>query len=194
MQRLAIVVALAAFLACAGSGGSGGSTAEPLRKEASAVVAIHARVKAIDQPKRLVTLTDDSGGEASFYADEAVKNFAQVKVGDEVVGKLAESVVVEVREPTPEEAAEGASILDVAARAEPGARPAGLFVRQITAVLVIEAIDKAASTATLRGPAGNAHVVAVRNPANLDRVAVGDSVVATYTEALALEVRAPAAP
>jgi hypothetical protein len=194
MQRLAIVAALALLAACAGSGGSGGETAEPLRREAQQVVAVKATVKAIDQRTRRVTLVDESGGEAVFYADEGVKNLAQVKPGDVLEGRLAESVVLEVREPTPQEAAEGASILEVAATAEPGQRPAGVFARQITAVLVIEAIDKAAGTATLRGPAGVARVVPVRNKANLDRVAVGDTVVATYTEALSLEVRAPEAP
>lgn len=155
---------------------------------------IRAHVKAIDQRTRRVTLVDDAGGEAVFYADEGVKNLAQVKPGDVLEGRLAESVVLEVREPTPQEAAEGAAILEVAAAAEPGQRPAGVFARQITAVLVIEAIDKAAGTATLRGPSGASRVVPVRDPANLDRVAIGDTVVATYTESLALEVRAPEAP
>jgi hypothetical protein len=194
MQRLAIAAALAALVACAGSGGSGGEDAPPLRREITEVVPIQARVKAIDHATRRVTLVDDAGGEAVFQADEAVKNLDQVKPGDVLSGRLAESVVLEVREPTPEEAAAGASILEVAATAEPGQRPAGVFARQITAVLVIEAIDKAAGTATLRGPSGAARVVPVRDPANLDRVAVGDTVVATYTESLALEVRAPDAP
>jgi len=195
MQRLAILVALAVLAGCAGSGGSGsgGAAAPPLRREVTDVVAVQARVKAIDQKTRQVTLVDDGGGEATFYADEGVRNLAQVKVGDRLVGQLAQSVVLEVREPTPQEAAEGASILEVAARAEPGQRPAGVYVREITAVLVIEAIDEAAGTATLRGPAGNARVVPVRDRANLDRVAVGDTVVATYTESLALEVRGPEA-
>ena len=188
--RIALVLFAASLAACAGSGGS--SEEAPLRREDTAVLEIRARVSAIDHAKRLVTLQDASGEEATFEADAGVRNLAQVKVGDVVTGQLAESVVLELREPTAEEAAAGATILEVAASAEPGARPAGVFVRQITAVLVVEGLDKKASTATLVGPAGNAHVVPVRNPAVLDRVAVGDTVVATYTESLALEVNAPA--
>jgi hypothetical protein len=194
MPRIAIAVFLVASLAaCAGSGGSD-STAGPLRREVTEVVAIEARVKAIDHEKRLVTLTDAAGGEATFYADEAVRNLPQVKVGDRLVGRLVESLALEVREPTPEEAAEGAKVLEVAAVAEPGERPAGVFARRITAVLVIEALDRAASTATLRGPSGAAQAVAVRDPATFDRVAVGDTVVATYSESLSLQVQAPDAP
>jgi hypothetical protein len=193
-MRLAILIALAGLVGCAGTGGPGGSAGEPLRREETQVVSVQARVKAVDLEKRLVTLTDASGDEAVFHADEAVKNLPQVRVGDEVVGELAESVVLEVRPATPEERAAGASILEVAATAEPGQRPAGRFVRQIRAVLTIEAIDAEAGTATLRGPAGNARVVPVRDRRNLERVKIGDTVVATYTEALSLEVRAPTGP
>lgn len=189
--RFCFVFVTAMLAACAGSGGSGGEA--PLRREDTAVLEIRARVTAIDQAKRLVTLQDDAGGEATFEADAGVKNLAQVHVGDELVGKLAESLVLELREPTAAEAEAGVSILEVIAAAEPGRKPAGEFVRQIRAVLTIDAIDKAAGTATLRGPAGNARTIKARDPANLDRVRVGDSVVATYTEGLRLEVRAPAA-
>lgn len=193
MQRLArVLVALAAPAALAGCAGSGGS-AEPIRREIVDVVAVQAKVAAIDRAQRRVTLVDASGGEAAFQADEAVRNFDQIQVGDEMVGKLVEALVLEVRQPTPEEAAAGLAVLEVAARAEPGQRPAGLYVRQITAVLTIDALDREARTATLRGPAGNARVVPVRNPANFDRVDVGDEVVATYTESLSLEVLAPGA-
>ena len=193
MTRSLIVVVLVALMACAGSGGSGSEQATPLRREDKQVLTLRATVKAVDQKKRLLTLTDESGGEAVFYADEAVKNLPQVKPGDQLVGELVQSVVLELRAPTPQELASGASVLELTAAAEPGQRPAGLFVRQIQAVLTIEAIDKTAGTATLRGPAGNSHTIPARDPRNLDRVKVGDSVVATYTEALQLEVVAPPA-
>jgi|SRR5262245_37780060 len=189
-MRLALLTVLTLLVGCAGSGGSSGTA--PLRREETQVTSFEARVKAVDLQKRLVTLTGDGGGDAVFHADEGVKNLPQVKVGDRVVGQLAESVVLEVRPPTQDELDSGASVLEVAATAQPGEKPAGVYARQITAVLTIEAIDKAAGTATLRGPAGNSRVVPVRDPANLDRVKVGDTVVATYTEALSLEVQPPA--
>ena len=191
-MRLAL---LTLSLALAGCAGSGGSSDTPLRREETQVTTFQARVKAVDHEKRLVTLTDEAGGdEAVFHADAGVKNLAQVKPGDRLVGQLAESVVLEVRPPTEEELASGADVLEVLATAEPGEKPAGVYARQITAVLTIEAIDKAGGTATLRGPAGNSRVVPVRDPRNLERVKIGDTVVATYTEALSLEVVAPAAP
>jgi hypothetical protein len=191
--RRPLVLAVAILTACAGSGGSGGETAEPLRREDVQVVTVSARVAAIDHDARLVTIADESGGEATFYADPAVKNLPQVKVGDELVGELVQSVVLELRAPTQEELDAGTSLLDVVATAAPGEKPAGQFVRQIRAILTVQAIDKQAGTATLVGPAGNARTIPARDPKNLDLVKVGDTVVATYTEALRLEVRAPAA-
>jgi hypothetical protein len=191
-MRSAFLILLVAVSGCAGSGGSSDET--PLRREATEVVTFQARVKAIDLETRTVTLTGGAGEDAVFHADEGIKNLPQVRVGDLLTGTLAESVVLEVRPPTPDELASGAAILDVSATAPPGERPAGMFVRQIVAVLTIEAMDLAAGTATLRGPAGNARVIPVRDPRNLERVKVGDTVVATYTEALSLEVTAPAAP
>lgn len=190
--RIGLVLFAVSLAACAGSGSGGSSPEEPLRREDTAVVEIRARVAAIDHKKRLVTLQDEAGGTATFEADASVKNLAQVKVGDELVGALAESLVLELRQPTAAESAEGTSVLEVIAAAEPGHRPAGEFVRQIRAILTVDAIDKAAGTATLRGPLGTRRTIQARDPANLDRVRVGDSVVATYTEALRLEVRAPA--
>jgi hypothetical protein len=191
MHRFALVLGTVAALACAGSGGAPSSEA-PLRRTETQAAVVQVTVKAVDLAKRLVTITDASGAEATFYADEAVKNLPQVRVGDELVGEFVQSIVLEVREPTPEERETGPSILEVFASAEPGAKPAGLYVREIRAVLTIEAIDKQAGTGTLRGPAGNTRVVPVRDRRNLDRVKVGDTVVATYTESLRLEVRAPA--
>jgi hypothetical protein len=191
MPRSLIVLALAALVACAGSGGSGSDEATPLRREETKTVAVRATVNAVDQKKRMVTLTDASGGQATFYADEAVKNLPQVKPGDQLVGELRESVVLELRKATAEEQAAGVSALAVVAAAPPGQKPAGLFVRQIQAVLTVESIDKAAGTATLRGPAGSSRTFPARDPRNLERVKVGDTVVATYTESLRLEVVAP---
>lgn len=192
MKQSGWLAVLFALVGCAGSGPAGEK--EPLRRELTEVVAVRARVVAIDAEKRLVTLADESGGEAVFYADPAVKNLPQVRVGDELVGELAEALVLELRQPTDAEREAGPSILEVSAVAEPGQKPAGYFARRIQAVLFVESLDPAAGTASIRGPAGNVRVVPVRDPRNFERVKAGDSVVATYLELLRLEVVAPPRP
>jgi hypothetical protein len=184
MRRFALAIAGVVLAGCAVS-----DTALPIREKAVASVPVRATVTAVDPSQRRVTLVDPDGVEAAFYADEAVRNFDQIEVGDELVGELVTAILLEVRQPEPDEA--NAAILEVAAAAEPGHRPAGLLVHRVTAVLRIEAIDRDAGTATLLGPVGVPRQVRVRNRALLDRVRVGEAVVITYTEALKLAVIPP---
>jgi ABC-type sulfate/molybdate transport systems ATPase subunit len=64
---------------------------------------------------------------------------------------------------------------------------------ELSVVATIDAINKEAETVTLTGPAGTTKTVKVRNPANLEKVAVGDQVMITLTRAVAVDVtEAPA--
>jgi hypothetical protein len=155
------------------------------------MVTMRARVASVDAATRVVTLVDGAGNETRFRADEAVENLAQVRPGDEVVGELVESVAVEVRPATDEERAAPGTVTELAATAEPGEKPAGLWVRQAKAVFEIDSIDRERGGGTLRDARGVTRFVKVRDPAVLDRVKVGDEVIVTVSEALRLEVVAP---
>ena len=153
------------------------------------LVTATARVKAIDLPARHVTLERADGSEVTIYADETVRNLPQVKVGDEVTASYYESLAYEVKKPgttTP-----GATVAEEAARAKLGEKPAGAGARVTTIVVTITGIDKAAGTVTLQGPTGKATTIKARDPRNLERVAVGDLVEVTYTEAVAVSVDKP---
>ena len=153
------------------------------------LVTATARVKAIDQQTRQVTLQRADGSEVTVYADETVRNLPQVQVGDEVTASFYESLAYEVKKPgttTP-----GATVAEETARAKLGERPAGAGTRVTTIVATITGIDKAAGTVTLQGPTGRATTVKARDPRNLDRVVVGDLVEITYTEAVAVSVDKP---
>jgi hypothetical protein len=133
-----------------------------------------------------VTLERTDGSEVTFYADDTVRNLPQVKVGDEVRASYYESLAYEVKRPGT--AAPGATVAEEAGRAKLGEKPAGAGARLTTIVATIAGIDKAAGTITLQGPAGRATTIKARDPRNLDRVAVGDLVEITYTEAVAVSV------
>jgi len=185
MHRLVAPFLVLGLLACASQPG-------PSRTDTQ-VTRFRAHVAAVDQQTRVVTLVDDAGTKATFRADEAVVNLPQVKVGDELVGEMLQSLAIEVRPATAEEKAAPDSVADMVAAAEPGQKPAGLFVRQAKALYTIASIDKAAGGGKLRDSSGAEHFVKVRDPKVLDRVKVGETVVVTLTEALRIEVRPPAA-
>ena len=150
------------------------------------LVTATARVKALDQQTRLVTLERGDGSEVTIQADSSVRNLAQVEVGDEVTATYYESLAYEVKKPGT--ATAGATVAAETARAKSGEKPAGAEARMATVVATITNIDKAAGTVTLQGPAGRARTIKARDPRNLDRVAVGDLVEITYTEAVAVSV------
>ena len=52
------------------------------------LVTATARVEALDQQTRQVTLARADGSEVTLYADDTVRNLPQVRVGDEVTALL----------------------------------------------------------------------------------------------------------
>jgi hypothetical protein len=153
------------------------------------LVTATARVKAVDQQTRHVTLERADGSEVTVYADDTVRNLPQVHVGDEVTASFYESLAYEVKKPGT--AAPGATVVEDAARAKLGEKPAGVGARVTTIVATIVGLDKGAGTVTLQGPTGRATTIKARDPRNLERVAVGDLVEITYTEAVAVSVEQP---
>lgn len=155
----------------------------------SNLVSATATVKAIDQKTRMVTLKRADGSLIKFRAGDEVRNLPQVKVGDEVTVTYYESLAFEVKKPG--DAAPGASVAEAAERAKVGEKPGATGARVTTVTTTIAGIDKSAGTVTLKTPDGELTTIKARNPDNLNRVAVGDLVQITYTEALGISVETP---
>jgi hypothetical protein len=93
----------------------------------------------------------------------------------------------------PGEATPGVGTGSMVGRAEPGQRPAALGVGSVVLTSTIEAIAPDRSSVTLKDSDGSVVTVPVRDPANLEGVAVGDLVEITYTEAVGIAVDEPGA-
>ena len=152
-------------------------------KEMEAVMT--ATVVAIDLQKRIVTLKGEDGEVRDIKVGEEAVNLPQVKVGDLVTVKFYESIAVEVIKPG---TVAGAGEKTAIVRAKPGEMPGGMAARQVSVTATITAIDKQKSTITLKGPEGKLTTVKVQDPTNLEKVKVGDDLMITYTEALAISV------
>ena len=149
------------------------------------LVTLEATVTAVNQETREVTLKNAEGEEVTIIADDDVRNLAQVEVGDILTIEYLEGVMIEVVDPATEL---GASEVSAAARAEPGEKPGAAAVSETSVVVIIEAIDLENETATLKNAAGESKTVKARNPENLKKVKVGDKVMITFTEAVAIKV------
>lgn len=168
----------------------GSAAADKPEMGAVSLVTMSATVAAVNQETREVTLKDTDGNEKTIKLGEEVKNLPQVAVGDQVQVAYYESVNIEVL--GPQQAEPAAAEMAALETAQPGEKPSGTMARELTVVATIDAINKDNDTVTLKGPEGNTRTVKVRNPDNLEKVAVGDRVMITLSRAIAVDVTAPA--
>jgi ribosomal 50S subunit-recycling heat shock protein len=155
-----------------------------IRKEQT--ISETATVEAVDLTTRVLTLKGSKGNVFDLKAGEEVRNLPQVKVGDQVKVKFYQSLAVDVM--AAGKAPGGVQEAVVMDRAKLGDKPGGMIGSQVTMTATVEAIDKKNQTVTLKGPEGRTKVVKVQNPKNLKNVKVGDEVVITLTEAVAISV------
>ena len=153
------------------------------------VVSMTAKVLKINQETREVTLQRSDNSVVKVAVGEDVRNLPQVNVGDVVTVTYYESVAYDVKRA--DQGAPGVAVAAQSERAELGEKPGGGMGRAVRVTTTIAAIDKDAMTVTLRNPDGETTTVRVRDPKKLDQVAVGDLVEITYTQAVAISVKAP---
>lgn len=177
---------LAAFgLPAAAQTGAAVVAKEPGKVGVAETVKVVATITAIDAATRAVTLKGPQGREMTVTAGEQVKNFAQLKVGDQVNIEYVEALTLELKKGStaPVSRTEKAG----AAGAKPGERPAGMGGRQVTVVAEVVDVNAQTQVITLKGPQRTVDLK-VKDPAQFKLVAKGDRVEATYTEAVAVVV------
>jgi Cu/Ag efflux protein CusF len=146
---------------------------------------VTATITAIDAATRAITLKTPQGKEVALTAGPEVKNFAQMKVGDQVNAEYVEALTLELKKGGGQAVAKTESA--GAARAAPGQAPGGIVGRQVKVVADVVAVDKDKSMVTLNGPQRTVELK-VQDPKQLALIAKGDQVEATYTEAVAIGV------
>lgn len=192
---LAAVVAMA-LTGCATSGGAKPmgpmATAETTRESGKVTrtetVTVQAKVVAIDQRTRMVTLRDSDGKDVTFRAGEEVKNLPQVRKGDLVTAVYHRALAFRLHKPGEKDT--GTESAAGVATARPGERPAAVGAQVVQVTATITKIDRAAQEVTLRGPKRTV-TLAVEDPTVLDKVKKGDKVEVTYTEAIGISVDKP---
>jgi hypothetical protein len=162
--------------------------ATPPTKVVEQVVTETATVTAIDLAKREVTLKDSLGKLETVVVSDDVKRLDEVKVGDNVTAKYYIGIAAELRAPTAEEKAEPFKVIDGAGRTPAGSAPGAAAVRAVRVVATIEGLDRPTQSVTLKGPGGRYFQVRVADPKILEKPHLGDTVVVTVAEALAVAI------
>jgi hypothetical protein len=144
----------------------------------------HAHVLAVDKTNRTATIQRDMGDTVVVAVGPEVKNFDQMAAGDVINATYIDKLTIRVEPAGNASTSTGETM----STANPGEKP-GLAYRQYAETkATIVAIDKAKGTASLVEAAGDTLIVTPAVPENLDKVKVGDLVVFTHTEDVAVSV------
>ena len=143
-------------------------------------------VDAIDREARTITLKGPEGNTRTIQAMEGSNNIDKIEVGDIVNVEYVQHMSLEVfandgMEP-------GTGTMAAVARNKEGETPAGMVMETTITTATVEAINIEANTFKLKWPGGDIKEYEARNPENLKKADVGDLVVITYTEAIALSL------
>jgi Cu/Ag efflux protein CusF len=190
MKKVWIAMAAAASLALSGTAFAEKQGSKMIEAGGVGEVAtVKATVEAVDLEKRIVTLKGPEGKVFDVKVGPEVRNLPQVKPGDIVVAKYAQSVAVELKKG-------GVGIRSkesqtATSRAALGAKPGGAVATETTIVANVTKVDAKTHVVTLEGPSGKTVNVKVKDPALMKEIKVGEQVEMVITEALAIAVEAP---
>jgi hypothetical protein len=143
-------------------------------------------VEAIDYETREVVLRGPEGDTKTITASPDEQNLDQVKPGDRVNVEYIQNISIEVFANDGTEPGTGS--MSAMARAKKGEEPGMAAMEAQVVTAIVEDINIEANTFKLRWPDGNIAEYEARNPENLKKADVGDLVVITYTEAIAVSV------
>jgi hypothetical protein len=144
-----------------------------------------ATVKAIDPATRTVTLTSADGEDVQVKCGKQVRNFDQLKVGDQVkAAAFARLLVTPGKDDTGAEAADATTII----RTPEGSKPGAMIARTQQRTAKIDAIDPAKRMVTLSGLDDQPRQVPVAKDVDLAKVKVGDEITVRVTRGLAIWV------
>lgn len=142
-------------------------------------------VASVDAATRTVVLMRANGERLQLIAGDRLDNFDRIQVGDRVVARHSQALVLELRKG-------GAG---VRARAEsrdkglakPGGKPAGYEAKQVAFVADVQKVELQKRLLTLRGATRTIRLK-VEDPEQLRLIKIGDQVEGVYAEAIAISV------
>jgi len=154
------------------------------------VVTVHGKVVAVNRAKKLVTLEGPDGKQITIHVYNPY-NLAAAKAGVPFVAKFYE--IVTVRKLLAGESLPAASVAEGIIGAVPGQTPGAAAGTRIQIVVTINSINTNKKTVEVKGPDGSLETVSVANPASLKHLKVGEQIVITSTNVVAIALEADSA-
>jgi hypothetical protein len=153
---------------------------------AADTVVVRAAVAAVDHSGRTITLKGVGGIPPRLRADESIGNLDQVRVGDKVVARYLEPVVVSLGKPQGISLASARNSEEMVAR---GMNPTRVAVPVVRIKAPVETINYSKRTMTIQGPEGGTLSLRIdKRIKELRSVRAGDEVPIHYTEPVILSL------
>ena len=150
-------------------------------------VKLTAQVLAIDHEALQVTLQGPQGNVRTIQLDKEARRLNEVEVGDTVYAEYVQHLSIEVV--AGDGARPGSGSMSTVKRAPDSEMPGAVTTETTLSMATVEEINLEDSTFKLNWGDGGIKAYSARDPENLKKAAVGDLVLVTYTEALALSVQ-----
>jgi hypothetical protein len=147
-----------------------------------------ATVQSVNAADRSVVLRHADGSTTTYECGPDVRNFDQIKVGDQVTATVAESVAVAlIKGGVPPAAGTASTIV----RSPLGAKPGGRIVDTVGFTARVLSVDYAGREVMLQMVDGQKKTLKVGPDVNLGYVNPGDDVGVKITRAFAISVQSP---
>lgn len=144
-----------------------------------------AQIHAVDLKERQVTLQDKDGETFIIDVPPEVRRLSEINVGDLIELRFRRAVALGLVETEGNvNVTRTTAGIERAGKDQP---PAGVLRETVTALGTVAWVDKKAREVTLRG-AGRTVTLEVSEGINLDNIDVGDRVLATYVQELAISI------
>ena len=198
-MRIAIVLSSAALLttACAHGNKSEAqatevkSTGVQGQAMATTTDTYSATVKAVDVPHRIVTLQGQDGKVDTVKVDPAVERLPEIVPGDVVQVRVSEGLLLEYQAAGTEAVAPQGVVAGGTAGSE--APPGAAVVGALQGTVTVIDIDERHRIVTFQDANGNPYKVKAGPKIQLEKLKVGDRLLATYAQSVAINIQKPGA-
>ncbi len=162
------------------------NTGTPGKATAKRTAKATATITAIDAAARTVTLKAKSGEIQTFKAGPEVKRFDEFGVGDVIKVEYEQGLALEFQPAGSENVP--VTAIATGGRAEKDQAPGAVAAAGVRGTVTVTKIDSAKRLVSFEGPGGNVYQVKAGPKVQLEKLKVGDKLLATFVEAVAIKL------
>ena len=162
------------------------NTGTPGEAAAVSTRSLTATVLAVDQASRRLTLQTPDGQSETVVVPPEVKRFNEVAAGDTINIEVREGLLFEYQ-PAGSMAVQPQAVV-AGGRTDPNSPPGAAAAAAVQSTVTVVAIDAPNRVVTVQGPDGNKMHVKAGSNVSIEKLAVGDRLLATYVAEVALSL------